>query len=278
MANEITNTQANVIIPELWRPKMFEARYPASVMLKRVTTVDGEVEKQGDILHLPIEPVVSVNNVGSDGSLTNQALTPTEAQLTVNLWKEATIDVVDKAQKQSLIDLLTAFIPGFAKAIAAQQDADILALCSDITNSVGDNATEYSAELLQAALQKLIDANIPVDNANDISCVLHSSKWSAMKNIDKFQFANYTGEAMGGQMKYSLPAPYGVPHMISTQVVSSTGYHNMVFHRQAFGCGTQKNFAIEKLARTKLSTPINGNILYGVKTIRADHAAQLITK
>jgi len=279
MANEITNTQADVIIPELWRPKMFEARYPSSVMIKRVTSVDGDVSKYGDILHLPIEPVVSVNNVGADGSLTNQALTPTESELTVNLWKEATIDVVDKAQKQSILDLLTAFIPGFGKAIAAAQDLSLLGLHSDLTtNEVGDSSTEYSAELLQAALQKLIDANIPVDNANDISCVLHTSKWSALKNIDKFQFANYTGMAMGGQMKYEAPAPYGVPHFFSSQVVSSTGYHNLVFHRQAFGIGTQKNFSIEKLARTKLSQAIVGSVLYGVKTIRETHGVDMVTK
>lgn len=279
MANEIDNTHADVLIPELWRPKMFEARYPASVMLKRVVNVDGEVSQKGDILHLPIEPVVSTNNVGADGSVTNQALTPTEAQLTVDTWKEATIDVVDKAQKQSITDLLTAFIPGFAKAIAAAQDASLLALHSDLTtNEVGTNATEYSGELLLAALQKLIDLNVPVDNMNDISAVLHTSKWSVLKNIDKFQFANYTGMAMGGQMKYEAPAPYGVPHFFSTQVVSSSGYHNLVFHRQAFGCGTQQNFRIERLARVRKSTPVSGDILYGVKTIRENHGVDMVTK
>lgn len=279
MANEINNTTADVLIPELWRPKMFEARYPASVMLKRVVTVDDEVSEKGDILHLPIEPVVATNAVGADGSVTNQALTPTESQLVVDNWREATIDVVDKAQKQSTADLMSVFIPGFAKAIAAYQDSVVLAKHADLTSSeVGDSLTEYSGELILAALQKLIDLNVPVDNMDDISAVLHTSKWSVLKNIDKFSFANYTGMAMGGQMKYEAPAPYGVPHFFSTQVVSSTGYHNLVFHRQAFGIGTQKNFRIEKLARTKKSTPISGDILFGVKTIRQDHGVDMVTK
>lgn len=48
--NEISNTEADKLIPELWRPKMLEGRYAKMVIGKRVLSVDGDVNAKGDIL------------------------------------------------------------------------------------------------------------------------------------------------------------------------------------------------------------------------------------
>lgn len=283
MANEITNTEANVLIPELWRSKMLEGRYAAMKIGKRVLSVDGDVSAQGDILHIQIEPTVSVNNVGSSGSVTNQALTPTEAQLTVDKWKECTITVVDKAQKQSIVDLLTAFTPAFGKAMGAQIDTDLAALYTDITNTVGNTSAPLQPvdeDMLVAAVRKLLDANVPIEDPNDISFAFHTSMWGVLKKIPAFNHANLTGKSEGGQLTVPVPDLYGIPVLFST-TIASTGTpayrNNLLFHKQAFAFGMQKNFNVETLARVSKATPVSGDALYGVKTVRADHACILAT-
>ena len=50
MADEVDNSAANVVIPELWRGKMLEGRYAAMRIGQRSLSVDGDVKAHGDIL------------------------------------------------------------------------------------------------------------------------------------------------------------------------------------------------------------------------------------
>ena len=278
MANELNNTTADVLIQEIWRKRILDERVANSVLVPRVTSLDAEAKQKGDIIHVPIRPSVAVNDVGATGSLTNQALTYTEQQLTVNKWREATIDVVDKAAEQSWADMLADFSPAFARALALDQDNALTALHADFTsNEVGDSAAAVSDALLTAAIAKLLVLNVPIMNPNDVSFVFHSSKWAEFKQIDKFNNANLTGSSMGGMLTQKVSDVYGIPVYFSTAIASSTGYHNYLLHREAMAIATQSNFKIEKLARTKLSTPMVGHILYGVKTVRQDHGVDIVT-
>ena len=236
-------------------------------------------------MHISIEPTVTVNDVtAATGAVTNQALTPTESQLTVDKWKECTIDVVDKANRQSLIDLLTAFTPAFGRAMGAQFDTDLAALYSDVTsNTVGsttDPTEPASMEMLTAAMQKLLDLDVPVDEPNDISFCFHTSQWPILKKIDVLNNANLTGEQTGGALKFTVPNIFGIPTYFSTKI-NSTGSpavrKNLLFHRQAFAWGMQKNFNVETFARVRKSTPVSGDALYGVKTVRQNHACLINT-
>lgn len=285
MANEITNTEADVLIPELWRPKMLEARYAKMTFGKRILSVDGDVAAKGDILHIPIEPTVSVNAVGSTGSVTNQALTPTESQLTVDQWREATIDVVDKAQRQSIVDLVTAFQPGMSKAMADDADGLIANQYSNITtNSVGSTSAPLDTvnpDLLTAAVQKLLVLSVPVDDPNDVSFMFHATVWAQLKKIAEFNNANLTGKSTGGALEMKVPDIYGIPTFFTTKIKSTAGnlsvYKNFLLHRQALAWGMQKNFRLEMLARTKKSQPVSADWLFGIRTVRENHACLINT-
>ena len=125
MADEIKNAQLDVVIPEIWKAALLTFRYAKMKIGQRVMSVDGEVAKKGYQLHIPIHAVVAVNDVGSDGSTTNQAITPTESVLVVDQWREATIDLVDKAQRQSIPDFLSEIQPEMAKALAQDTDSKL---------------------------------------------------------------------------------------------------------------------------------------------------------
>lgn len=282
MADEIdAATEAAVLIPEIWDPLVMPARYQAAKIAKRVTSKDAKVSAFGDKVHLPIQPSMTISDITqTDGTVANQALTYTEASITINKWRGTKITIVDMATWQSIVDMSKDLAPAFAKTLAFDIDDALAALYGSFTtNDVGDGATEYSGELLLAGLQKLINLSVPVDVMDDITCVIHNSKWSVLKNIDKFSFANYTGATMGGQMKYETPAPYAIPHFFTNAIdASSSVYQNMLFHRQALGLAVQKGVMVKELPPTGFNKIIQAGVLYGVKAVRENHLCLIKTK
>lgn len=282
MATELDVTAAAETIADLWRPRLLAARYDKMILGKRCLSVDGDVKAHGDSLKLPIAASVSANAVGTDGSVTNQALTATSATVNLTSWYEATIDVVDRAQRQSIVDLYTAYEPGFAGAMAQNVDGALAALYSSVsTNTAGATSAPYDLlndDLLCAAIQKLLDTKVPMEDPNDVSFVFHTSCWSHLKKLDKFNNANLTGQAKGGQLEVKVPDIYGIPVFFTTQIKSSSSVRkNLLFHREALGLGFQKNFNIEVLARVRKSQPISADWLYGVVASREDHACVVNT-
>lgn len=278
MANEIGNTEADAAIPEVWRRKTLLFRYAKSRLYGFVLHADDEVKGFGDIINIRTLPSVTVNDVGASGSVTNQALTYTGNTITVNKWKEATIDVVDKAQKQSLVDLLEDFSQQFGAAIAAQQDGDLTGLHGSITtNTVGATAAPLdplSDDLILSAIQKLDDLDVPQEDR----CWFFApvAKKHLLK-LDKFTLSYATGASKGGQVTGELMDLYGYPLKLTTKIATSTSRKNLLLHKECLGAATQKNFTIEKLARVKKSTPISGDVLYGVAALREDHGVVINT-
>ena len=74
-----------------------------------------------------------------------------------------------------------------------------------------------------------------------------------------------------------MTAIYGINVTVSSQVAESTSKRNILMHRTAIAVAIQKNFRVETLARVQKSTPISGDILYGIATIRDDHGVLIHT-
>lgn len=271
MANEITTTEGAVFIPEIWRPGFLKALSYKSKVRGRVLAADGDVKSRGDILHIKIAPQGTVNDVtAATGAITNQALTPTEAQLTVNKWKDYSFDIVDNTGAQAEDTLRAALedsAPGeFAKII----DKDLLALQSAFTTHTAIDATAgLSADHLTEAFYNLAKSEVDMDDPNNISWFFHWKQWQVLKKLAQISESQITGEAGGGLLKFKLPDVLGCPVFFSSQVASSGGEHkNMLLHREAMACGVQKNFNMEQLARVRKSTPYSVDMMYGVKEVR----------
>jgi len=286
---KVSGNLAAAAIPEVWRRKALLARYAKSWCYSRVLHVDEVVRQMGDIVHIRTLPSVTVNDVGStNGSVTNQALSYTDTTLTVNKWKEATIDVVDKANAQAIVDILSDFSQQFGAAIAQQQDVDLFTLVAALTtNTVGSTTAgqeeQLSDELILGAIQLLDDLNVPED---DRSWFLPPVARKQLLRLDKFSLAYATGinaaavqgyaknQNMGeaGSQRKPLGELYGIPVMISSKIATSGNIRQAgLIHKECLAAATQKNFRIEKLARVRKSTPISGDVLYGVATIRDNH-------
>ena len=281
MANETTNTELDFIVPELWQPQLLQAVYDADDILNRVQRVDGDVRGKGDILHLPAMPVISTNAVGSSGSVTNQTVTPTEAQLTVDTWRESTMTLVDKADIQSIGDIIAAFQAGAPQALGEKMVSDLLALATDAnitTNVVGDGSQPLDEDALAASIGKLMATKFGgmLRDPNRVSWFLDAAEWQNLKKVGVYTHADVSGSSAYAGDKLALPNFYGVPYFLSNQVrVSSSIRYNLLAIREALALGVQRNIEMMELPRADLARRFNVNVLYGVK-VRAQARAVLV--
>jgi len=272
MANEITVTQLAGSLPDVVRRKALKARYARAKIVPKVMSVDADVANFGDRVSVSIIPTVSVNNVGTGGSVTRQQLSITSVEVLIDKWKECTVDIDDQAVKQSALATLTEFSEGFGKALAKQQDVDLASLYSSITtNVVGTGSDPLDDAMVRAARLKLDKADIPEE---DRMWFLSPDAHADLLALARFTEAQATGLARGLQVENGLvKGLYGDPVYVCNNIQTSSNVKmNIYTHKEALAVGTQRNFKTRELAKVQLSTAICADIMYGVKVVREGHA------
>lgn len=280
MANETGLSNVASSVPKLWRVKALKARYAESKAWKLFINgvegdpnVKGAITKMGDTVHFQIFPVLSVIDISTtDGSFTNNQVVPTDAPIVINKWKGVPADLVDIAGIQSVLDWEAEFADAFGKAISQQQDVDLLNLVQSATwpNKVGGSVS-FSDPLILQSQRILDDTKIPKEDRHWVIC---PSAESDILALDKFVLANQTGFTKGLQVEGGrVTGLYGTDVTV-TPLVNNTANvrYNILAHKEALGTVMQKNFTMEKFARTKFSQPYAGSALYGVAQLRNDHA------
>lgn len=274
MANEIGLSQLTATVPDIVRETALKARYAKAKVLKKVLNVDADVAKKGDRVSLPLMPSLSVNDVGSGGSVTRQQLSITAPEVTIDKHKECTVDVEDIATRQSAISVLKEFSGAMGSALAAQQDSDLGALYSTLTGqgAVGSATAPDPMDdaMIRLARQFMDDDDIPEE---DRVWVLSPSAHNDLLALARFSEAQNTGFSRGVQIEGGrVSRLYGDDVLVTTKVATTgSARANLYIHKEALGIGTQKNFTITPLAKVQLSEAVTGSVLYGCKVVRSDH-------
>lgn len=280
MANETGLSNVSGSVPKLWRVKALKARYAESKAWKLFINgvegdpnVKGAITKMGDTVHFQIFPTLTVYDISTtDGSVTNNQVAPTDTTITINKWKGVPADLVDIAGIQSVLDWEAEFADAFGKAISQQQDIDLLTLAQSATWTYGaGGAVPFNDGLILQSQRVLDDAKIPKEDRHWVIAPVAESDILA---IDKFTLANTTGFTKGLQVEGGrITGLYGTDVTVTPLVYQTGGKrYNMLAHKEALGTVMQKNFTMEKFARTKFSQPYAGSALYGVAQLRSDHA------
>ena len=283
MSNEISVTQLAGSIPDVVRKEALEARYDDAVLSKNVSNYSADVEAKSDRVSLSIMPAVAINSVGSGGSVTNQQLSTTAVEVTVDTWVECTVEVDDRALRQSALSIIKAFGKAFGRALGQKQDLDLGALHSSLTTYTVGGTTVGDATPLDDAMVRLarLKLNKNSSGANGTGMVPRGRKWFQSPDAEadllalaRFSEAQSTGFAKGLQIEGGeIKKLYGDDVYVTDQIATSSPVRkNLYLHPEAIAIATQKNFSITPLAKTKLSEQICAHILYGVKVVRADHA------
>lgn len=279
MSNETGSTAASGSYPKLLRSAALQARYAKGQVWTRVLNgvegdafVSGNIRKFGDTVTFQIMPVLTVGDINTDsGALTNQVVTPTQASITINKWKGITASLVDIADIQSVLNWESEFSKNFGEAISEQQDNDILSLVASLTNNTAlGGASPLTDPIVLQAQRTLDDAKIPMD---DRTWVLAPSAQTDLLALDKFTLASATGLDKGLQVEGGrLTGLYGTKVVVTPLVATSAGVRqNVLFHRQTWGVAMQRDFKIEKFARSQFAQPYGASALYGVAELRDGH-------
>lgn len=266
-------------VPAWLRTKALKARYAASVVWPRCLNgiegdplVQGNIRKKGDRVTFQIFPTLSTNDISTtDGSYTATEISPTQATITINKWKSVAADIVDIVDAQSTLEWESEFAEAFGKAIGQKQDDDVLALVASLTTNVQGDASAFSDPKVLLAQRTLDDLQIPKD---DRTWVLSPVAHADLLLNDKFVLANTTGFTKGVQVGDGrIVGLYGTPVVVTPRVTTTSSKRdNVLFHREAFGVVMQREFKMEKFMRQQFSTPYAGSALYGVATLRDNHA------
>src|SRR3990167_9408245 len=229
----------------------------------------------GDLVHVKINPVPTVGDItAATGAFTAEAVTITNADVTINKWKYVAHDVVDIADIQADIDLVNNFIQAFVPALGEQIDTDIFALQSSMTDNpvIGDGTAGslFNDDLILPAQLTLDDLKISM---KDRSWFLPPVAIAQLLKADKWVDADKTGQPKSvrttGWLNLDL---YGTPAYRSTLIGTSGNIRKAIYmHKEGAAVGIQQNMKVEKFARTQFSTPFAASVLYGVAIIRNNH-------
>lgn len=277
---QVNDTTAAVMIPESWTRDVEFARDDKLVLADLVTRKYEKDLNVGDQVHIPFVSNLAVEDVASGSDLTPAANTETEVVLVVDKFKGSAVEIFDKTKIQAKYDLPAAYKDRIGQALAEAVDTDLANLWSTVAagNQMTAVATVDYDDVVDAVT--LLDrANVPQD---DRHMVVDARTLGDLRKEDMFTRYDATGvKGAFAQGDKAIGEIYGIKVYISNNIAvyatpTPDEIKNMIFHRSAFALAMQKSPWME-MHRNPLGSAeyIIGRELYGVKTIRTDHAVVL---
>ena len=234
MAN-VTTSIASQFIPEVWAQTALDV-LRSNIVLARLVTKDTDVSafNVGDVLHIPYPGTFSAQDKAANTSVTLQ--TPTggsEVQVALNKHKEVSFLVEDVVRAQANQEVLQRYVNSAAIALAEQIESDLFALYASLTNSVGTDGTDITAETVRQARKALNDNKVP---QNDRHLVISSKDEIAL--LGDSTLANYFAYNRVGVPDGAIGRLYGFTIWMSQLVPVVTGTpdstKNLAIHKEAF--------------------------------------------
>lgn len=280
--NEWDSTSLAAVIPEKWSKDVLAAMYSDNGVIGSVLSKFDSDKGRGDIQHIPVAPRFSTNAVGSDGSITVQNLTTTDNSVTMNVWREVSIGVIDRDSWQSVYGgyegLLAQYKDGFILRLKEFVENDLLSLWSSVTTNATPTAPqEMNASLLRLGQQQLDEGRVLKE---DRTLVLAPKPfWALMGDQVLSNIAAVGGQSVLREGSSAIPKVYGVKLIESQEVASNSGlYRNLIYQKQAIALAMSKTFSFQRLDKTDLTENFVADVLYGRGVIRETFASVINTK
>lgn len=279
MASFNTTTSA-VFIPEIWSREAQIQREANLYLAKRVDRFEVDFEGGGNVLHVPKVTDLTAQDIGSDGSLPDQANTEGTLSITVNKWKGVTFNIPDMLRTQAKLDLQSLYTEKAGFGLAKRIELDILGLIPSFTTNtaVGTSGTDLTDHTILLANQALDLALVP---AEDRHMIVYPTQKRALLEIDKFTRADAIGLANGGPdspiKTGAVGMIYAVEVLSSALVTSPSPTYNFMFHKSAIGLALVKDIKFEEFSRVQFATRYGASELYGYAIMRNDHGVQVLS-
>ncbi len=275
MVPRMTITEGDVFIPEIWTKDVLVAREAMLVMSKLVTRYDEDAAAGGDTLNIPEIGNLVAYEKAKNTSVTLQAPTETDVNLSLNRHFESSILIEDRLIKQAarVYAILTKYSQRAGYAVAKKMDSDLTGLYSSISQTVGSGSAAPTRTTLLRAMQYLDDAEAPEMERYG---VWKPAAVADLLDIDGFVKANDSGATLPLR-KGVIGDLFGFMNYKTTQVQVEAGtptvVHNLLFQKEAFALAVQMQPRTQfqyKLEYTGTLCVVDS--LWGYAVQRADHA------
>lgn len=272
-----TPTTGGVFIPEVWAKDIQENRRTKLIALKLVDhQFESQILNQGDTVHITSIAPLTASAITPGNPIVPQANTETEQTLVVDQYFGVGVEIQDMLKKQSAYELRAPYTNEISRALAEKIDASILGQWTNVATA--NKMTAVSALTFGA----IVDANILLDKANvpmeDRALVVDAYGLGDLRKVAEFTMYDKTGREGKVEENLGLVGTiYGAPVYFTNAVPVAGGSSKcMLVHKSAFAVAVQLKPEIEHDRDIlKKADIITGSALWGVKTIRPDHAVVL---
>lgn len=272
-----TPTTGAVFIPEVWAKDVLMARRNKLVMANLVDRKYESDISYGDTVHITSIAEMTADQITPGTALTPVAPTETEQTLVIDQYYGKAVEMQDMLTKQSKYDLRKPYADVIGFALAKKIDGSLLAQFANIAS--GNKQTAVAA----LTFNGIVDAHTLLDAANvpqdDRALVVNAIGLGDLRKLDEFKSYNETGEVGIVEKQMGIVGTiYGAPVYLTNAVAQNTdsgtaNYQMMLFHKSAFALVVQSEPEMESDRDILMKADLlSGSTLWGVKTVRSDHA------
>lgn len=239
MAN-ITVTEVDLAIPEFWANLALGALKANTVMTQLVNRdFENVIATKGDVVNIIKRGTLSINDKLANRQIQLQAPTDSKIPVTLDKHKEVSWLVEDSASVKA-IDQAIDYVQDAAIKIAEAMDEDLLALYSELANSVGTPGEDISIATVLSAREKLNILKCPYAGR---VFVLSPKDETALLKLEQFTNQQWDDTNAVALREAILGRKYGFTFVMDQQVKTSgaspTSTHNMAFNKDAFALVTR---------------------------------------
>ena len=200
-----TTMTSAVFLPTVWSREVVRATENALVAAGLVKRYDYLVQGRGQTIDIPnISNAFTARSKTQGSDVTDDNVTETQTQITINNWYYNSFIIEDIVSVQSIYDLRSEYSNKAGYSIAKKVDTDIMGTYSSWTNTaVGTYGVDIGDSTIVSAYESLNLADMPLE---DRAIIVHPKQISAIMKLDKFVKADFQGEYQKPtQVKTSKP-------------------------------------------------------------------------
>jgi N4-gp56 family major capsid protein len=286
----VTNTTANVFIPEIWSDEIIAAYKKNLVMANLVMKMNFK-GKKGDTVHIPAPTRGNASLKVAETAVTVIADTETEVQVSINRHFEYSRFIEDITEVQALSSMRQFYTADAGYALARAVDTDLIRVGRSSNGGAGTNAyatgafvggdgtsayvaaSNNESALTDAAIrrtiQRLDDNDTSMDNR---FFVIPPSSRNTLMGLARYTEQAFVGD--GSAIRTGeIGNLYGIPVFVSSNVDTTSGSAAarvcLMGHRDSMVLVEQ--LAVRSQVQYKqehLSTLFTSDTLYGVAALR----------
>jgi len=300
--NSVTNTTAATFTPEIWSDEIIAA-YQSNLVAANLFNKMSFKGKKGDTLHIPKPTRGAAAAKSSETQVTLQTATETEIQVLINKHYEYSRLIEDITEVQALASLRKFYTGDAGYALAKQVDTDLIRLGrganggnaantayaggyigsngSTAYTSGSSNAANLADAGIRRAIQRLDDADVPMDNR---FLIVPPSQRNVLMGLARFTEQAFTGEVGSANTirNGQIGDLYGIKVYVTTNCDTAAGNTAtdrvaLLAHKDAFCLAEQMGVRAQTQYKQEyLATLFTSDMLYGVAELRDGSAIPLV--